>query len=67
MSIVNIRPGDDRWNITDGPIMSPRAGFEISYECPRDISRVIQHAIQQGYLKPVAYILRRELTYESLL
>lgn len=67
MSIVNIRPGDDRWNITDGPIMSPRAGFEISHECPRDISRVIQHAIQQGYLKPVAYILRRELTYESLL
>lgn len=67
MSIIDIRPGDDRWNITNGPIMSLRAGFEISGECPRDISRVIQHAIQHGYLKPVAYILRNELTFERLL
>ena len=67
MSIVTIRPDDKRWTITDGVVAAPRAAFEISNNCPNHIVHIIQDAIHLGYLKPVAYVLRKEFTYESLL
>lgn len=67
MSIVTIRPDDSRWTITDGVVAAPRAAFEISNDCPNHIVHTIHNAINLGYLKPVAYVLGKELTYESLL
>ena len=66
-SIVTIRPNDSRWTINDGFSAAPRAAFEISTNCPHGVSRVIIDAINSGYITPVAYVLRNELTFEKLL
>ena len=65
-SIKTIRQGDDDFMLNDGMIMSPRAGFEISAKCPDGYKRVIQEAIDNGWLKPVAHMHDRELMWDKL-
>ena len=53
--IKAIRPGDDDFIITDGLMMAPRAGFEISNECPYNHLQILQTCIDRGWIKPIAY------------
>jgi len=55
-TIKTIRKDDPDFIIDNGIIMSPRAGFEISNDCPRQYKLMITEAIKNGWLKPVAYI-----------
>ena len=65
-SIKTIRQGDDDFMLDDGMIMSPRAGFEISTKCPDGYKRVIQEAIANGWLKPVAHLHDHEYMWDKL-
>jgi hypothetical protein len=47
-------------------IISPRAGFEISQECPTNYRKVIAECINNGWLQPVAYTKDSELMWETL-
>ena len=53
--IKTIRPGDPDWIITDGLMMAPRAGFEISNDCPYNHLQILQTCIDRGWIKPIAY------------
>lgn len=61
-----IKPNDPRFIINDGLVISPRAGFHILPECPREYKLVIQDCIQRGWLQPVANVTERELLFIGL-
>lgn len=46
--------------------MATRAGFEISDRCPAEYKIVLQECINNGWLKPVAYMTERELLFSGL-
>ena len=64
--IKTIRANDPRFIINDGMIISPRAGFHILPECPREYKLVIQDCIDRGWLQPVANVTERELLFIGL-
>ena len=47
-------------------VMAPRAGFEISNDCPRQYKLMIMEAIKNGWLQPVAYMKESEYVWEQL-
>lgn len=61
-----IRSGDPRFHIKDQYITSPRAGFEISQQCPKEYRMVLTECIDRGWLKPVAHLTERELLFIGL-
>jgi hypothetical protein len=65
-NITTIRPGDDKFMLTDGLVTCPRAGFEISQSCPAEYKSIFITAINAGWLKPVAHVYGKELTMDAL-
>ena len=61
-----VKPGDPDWNITAGLTFAPRAGFEISNDCPYEYRLIIQKCLEQSWVKPIANVYDRELTWEKL-
>ena len=66
-TIRTIKPGDPDWNITTGLTFAPRAGFEISNDCPYEYRLVIQKCLEQSWLKPMANVLEKDHTQEALI
>lgn len=64
--IKAIRPGDPLWHIKSHMVVTPRAGFEISENCPADFKAIIVTCSLHGWLKPVAYLKGSEATMEYL-
>ena len=52
--------------IDNGIVMSPRAAFEISNDCPRQYKLMIMEAIKNGWIQPVAYMKESEYVWEKL-
>lgn len=61
-----IRPGDPLWHIKNNFIITPRAGFEISDQCPSEYRDILATCMSNGWLKPVAYLRGSEATMEYL-
>jgi len=61
-----LRPGDPDFVMSSGILMAPRAGLEISNNCPDRYASVIAECINQGWLKPVAHMRDSEYTWELL-
>lgn len=61
-----IRQDDPRFRISDKFTTASRAGFEISQGCPREYKMIISECINNGWLKPVAYMTERELLISGL-
>ena len=64
--IKTIRQNDPNFYIDNGIVMSPRAGLEISQRCPNNYIDVIRECLEQGWLKPIAYIKESEYIWEKL-
>lgn len=64
--IRTIRHNDPRFMIKDQLTVSPRAGFEINPSCPREYRMIIAECINNGWIKPVAYMKERELIFTGL-
>lgn len=64
--IKTIKQGDSLWTIHDGLMVAPRAGFEISTQCPREYKLVLSECIDRGWIKPVAYMRDDEYMWETL-
>jgi hypothetical protein len=65
-NITTIRQGDPKFMLTDGVVMCPRAGFEISQSCPAEYKSIFITAINAGWIKPVAHVYGKELTMDAL-
>jgi hypothetical protein len=65
-TIKTIRKDDPDFIIINGIVMAPRAGFEISNDCPRQYKLMIVEAIKNGWLQPVAYMKESEYVWEQL-
>ena len=68
-----LRSGDRNFNFSpDGIVLVPRAGFEISLQCPREYRLIIQECIDkiETYKIPVGHSPSSELacewTYDAL-
>lgn len=61
-SIRTIKADHPAFRINDGVVCAPRAGFEISNDCPREYKRIIQECILREWLKPIANMTEKELT-----
>lgn len=66
VSIKIIRKDDDNFYIDNGIVQSPRAGFEISQECPDNYKLMLMTCIDNGWITPVAYMKESEYTWEKL-
>ena len=64
--IRTIRQGDPNFHLTDGMVLYPRAMIHILPDCPLRVRETINWAIEQGYLKTVAHVQGKELTWETL-
>ena len=58
--IKTLRPGHKHFQIVDKFTVTPRAGFEISNNCPVEYKSIFITAINAGWLKPVAYVTDEE-------
>ena len=64
--IKTIRKDDPDFYIDSGIAIAPRAGFEISNDCPRQYKSMIMESYKNGWLKPIAYIKESEYVWEKL-
>jgi hypothetical protein len=64
--VRTFRPGDPGFIINDGFITTPRAGFEISNNCPAEYKSIFITAINAGWLKPLAHMHEREVLISGL-
>lgn len=65
-SIRTLRPNDPNFILDDGIILSPRAGFEVSQQCPKEYKMILQECIRYGWIMPVANVYDHELTFDIL-
>lgn len=61
-----LRPGDPGFTLTDGFVTANRAGFEISQNCPAEYKSIFITAINAGWIKPIATVYARDLTFQTL-
>lgn len=65
-NIRTLRPNDPNFILDDGIILSPRAGFEITQQCPKEYKMILQECMRYGWITPVANVYDHELTWDSL-
>ena len=65
-NIKAIRQGDANFMLSDGIVSYPRAMIHILPECPHNIREMLNWAIAEGYVKTVAHVQGKELTWETL-
>ena len=62
-----IKKGDPDFSFShDGHTLTPRASLEISELCPSYMRSMIERAILEGYLRPVAYVKESDFMWEKL-
>lgn len=66
VKIKEVKPGDSLWYINTGLMRTPRAGFEVNSQCPKEYRMILRECINNGWLKPVAYMRDNEYAWESL-
>lgn len=64
-TLRTIRLGEPKFLICEGLVMAPRAGFEITNDCPREYKLIINTCLANGWLKPVATVKDNELFWEE--
>lgn len=64
--IKTIRQGESGFMLTDGIAQYPRAYLEIDEGCPFAMRNAIESAYTLGYLKMIAHVPGKQLTWERL-
>jgi hypothetical protein len=59
-TIRTIRPGDPKFKLNTGMIISDRASIDISPRCPDYYAKVVLEAYNKGWIKAVAHVTERE-------
>jgi hypothetical protein len=58
--VKSIRPGEPHFSISNGLVVTSRASFEISNNCPAEYKSIFVTAINAGWIKPVAHVTEEE-------
>jgi hypothetical protein len=61
-----IKAGDPNYMISDGLMMTQRAGIEIDPKCPSSLATYIVQAYNAGFIKPFAVVTAEEYTWMTL-
>lgn len=61
-----LKPNEPGFLLTDGLILAPRAGFEISNRCPKEYKMILQECLQYGWIKPIATVYDHEIFWNTL-
>ena len=64
--VKTIKQDHPGFHIVDGFMTTPRAGFEVNSHCPSQYKQVIAECINNGWLKPVAYMHERDVLISGL-
>ena len=64
--VKTIRQDDPRFLIKDGLYITPRAGFEIDKNCPKEYVTILATCIDRGWIKPIAHVTEKELLFLGL-
>jgi hypothetical protein len=64
--LKTLRSSDPEFMLHDGLTISPRAGLEISTNCPREYKLILANCIDNGWIKPIATIYKHEQTFNLL-
>lgn len=64
--IRTVRQGEPGFMLDDGFVQYPRAMLQIQQGCPRHIREQIEWAVSNGYVKCVAHVQGKELTWQQL-
>lgn len=64
--IKEVRQGEPDFMLYDGLIAYPRAMLHVLPECPQDVREMVNWALSQGYIKCVAHVQGKELTWQAL-
>ena len=59
-NVKSIRPGEPHFTISNGLVVTSRASFEISKNCPDEYKSIFITAIKAGWIKPVAHVTDEE-------
>jgi hypothetical protein len=59
-NVKSIRPGEAHFTISNGLVLTSRASFEISKNCPAEYKSIFVTAINAGWIKPVAHVTEEE-------
>ena len=59
-NVKSIRPGEPHFTISNGLVVTSRASFEISKNCPAEYKSIFVTAINAGWIKPVAHVTEEE-------
>lgn len=65
-NILTVSPGDAQWYVSDGLKMAARAGVEIDAECPAQYLRMLEFALDEGWIRPVAHIYDYEAVWDTM-
>jgi len=65
-TIRPIRQDEPEFYISDGFMITGRASFTISADCPSDIALIIRQALNKRWLTVVANVKDSELVWEAL-
>jgi hypothetical protein len=65
-NILTVRPGDAQWYVSDGLTMAGRAGMELDKNCPKQVVRMLEQALVQGWIRPVAHIYDYEAVWDTM-
>ena len=65
-SVKTLKTSHPEFYISDGFVTSPRAGFEISVNCPREYKLILAECINNRWITPVANITEREALFMGL-
>jgi hypothetical protein len=57
---------DPEFTIIENMMVYERASLRIEESCPEHARSMILHALGQGWLKPIANVLDRELAFDIL-
>lgn len=64
--IKTVRQGEPGFMLNDGLVQYPRAMLHILPDCPSYVRTQIEWAFANGYLKTVAHVQGKELTWQTL-
>lgn len=64
--VVKLERQDRGFMLEDNFARYPRATFHVTPECPARCRKIIQLAVNNGWLKPVSYIYSHEQTFNLL-
>jgi hypothetical protein len=66
LEVKTIRQGDPDFHFTDGMVTYPRAMLHVLPDCPHSIAAAISIATNKGWLKCVAHVPGKQITWEKL-